>query len=242
MKNRRRAFTLVELLIVMVVISILATIAIVAYGPWRHQTDETLVRNDLTQATSGLGSFMNFHGNYPPNLAGIDFSSSQDIALTLYTNAPFIGVYQNLTADQNAQLFLNACNANLNGLYNTVCTFAGNGVGAKVHVKGTNSTNTVWPSPINQSDIQLPGGGAYDAATAAIISQFQDQGGGFPVYVSGSSVSLPAPTLQPNGPASDYCLEGRAGNFPDIVYHTTPRNATPTVGACPSNPNLHYYQ
>lgn len=240
--HKRHGFTLVELLIVMVVISILATITLVTYGSWRHQTDDTVVRNDISQATSGLASYMNFHSNYPPNLAGIDFAASNGVALTLYTNAPSVGVYENLTPEQNSQLFLNSCNANLNGLYNTVCTFAGNGGGAKIHVKGTNATNTIWRSPVNEADVSLPYGPDYTAATIAIIAQFKAQGGGFPVIVSGTSTPLPTPTQKPNGPASNFCLEGRSGNFTDIVYHAMPHGRKPTAGPCPANPDLHYYK
>jgi len=240
--TRHHGFTLVEVSIVIVIIGILATIVVVSYGNWRYRTADSTVKNDITQASSGLSSYVNAHDSYPPNFAGINFAPSAGVALTLYTNAPSMGVYNNLTPDQNAQLFLNTCNANLNGLYNTACTFAGNGGGAKIHVKGTNTTNTNWLSPINQSDVSLPYGSDYTAAVNAIISQFQAQGGAFPVTVSGSSAALPTPTEQPNGPASDYCLEGRSGDFPDLIYHMLPRDTSPTTGACPANPNLHYYQ
>lgn len=237
----KRAFTLIELMVVIVVISILATIAIVAYGPWRHQTDDTTVQNDLTQATAGLTQHVNFHDNYPPNLAGIDFAASDGVALTLYTDAPSVGVYQTLTPDQNAQLFLNSCNANLNGLNNTTCVFAGHNNGAKIHVKGTKGSNTIWPSPINQSDISLPYGPDYTAATNAMIAQFTAQGGSFPIVVSGSSVTLPPPTKTPNGPADRYCLEAHSGEYPDIVYHTDSTHKAPLAGSCPADPELHYY-
>lgn len=237
----RKAFTLIELMIVIVVISILATIVLVTYGAWHRNTADSVVRNDLIQATAGLTSYMNFNNSYPPNLAGIDFSASDGSELTLYTDAPSIGVYSSLTDDQNAQLFLNTCNANLNGLNNTSCTFAGHGGGAKIHVKGTVATNTIWSSPINQADISLPYGPDYTAATNAMISQFKAQGGNFPIIVSGNSSALPTPTQQPNGKAGDFCLEGHAGNFTDIIYHTLPHSSTPQTGPCPSNPNLHYF-
>ncbi|HEU0266094.1 MAG TPA: type II secretion system protein [Candidatus Saccharimonadaceae bacterium] len=241
MLRTRRAFTLIELMIVIIVIGILATIAIASYGMWRHNIAATVVENDITGASTGLASYMNFHGNYPPNLAGVDFAASSGSELTLYTNAPSIGVYSSLTPDQNAQLFLNVCNANLNGLDNTACTFAGNGGGAKIHVKGTVATNTIWSSPINQSDVSLPYGQAYTNATNAMIAQFTSQGGSFPITVSGNSVPLPTPTEQPNGPATDYCLEGRSGDFTDIIYHAVPHDTGAELGPCPSNANLHYY-
>ena len=241
MKHTKTAFTLIEIMITISVIAILASVTMVSYGLWGRQTSDSVVKNDVIQATSGLTSYINFQNNYPPNLAGINFAASQGNELTLYTNAPSIGVYSNLTKDQNAQLFLNTCNANLSGLDNTACTFAGNGGGAKIHVKGTHTSNTIWNSPIYQSDVTLPYGPAYTAATNTIISQFLAQGGTFPIIVTGSNVTLSVPTQQPNGPATDYCIEGRSGAYPDVVYHATPSDKSPTSGACPPNANLHYF-
>lgn len=236
-----RGFTLIEIMATVAIISILATIVVVSYGGWRHHIADVAVQSDMTQATASLKSYNNFKNSYPPNLAGTDFSASPDDALTLYTDTPSVGVYNNLTTDQNAQLLLNVCNANLNGLSNTVCTFAGSGGGAKIHVKGTNGTNTNWPNPVNQADVKLLCGGACDTATNTIITQFLAQGGTFPAVINGSGTSLPSPTQTPNGLAANFCLEGRSGSYSDIVYHTTNTNTAVIAGSCPSNPSLHYF-
>ena len=242
---RRHGFTIIELLVAITVIAILTSITMVSYGQWRHRTADNVLQSDMTQATAALTNFRNFQNNYPPNMAGTNFAASPNIALTLYTDAPSVGVYNNLAPDQNAQLLLNVCNANLNGLYNTVCTFAGNGRGAKIHVKGTNSTNVQWPSPISKSTITSTmgsNGADYQAAANSIISQFLAQGGTFDVIVGGSSgVALPAPTQTPNGPATMFCLEGRSAVYNDLIYHTLNDNSGLQSGACPNNPNLHYY-
>lgn len=242
---RRFGFTIVELLVVIIVISILAVITMVGYGQWRHRTADTVVRNDMTHGAAALTNFRNFQNRYPPNMAGTNFAASQGAALTLYTDAPSIGVYSSLTPDQNAQLLLNVCNANLNGLYNTVCSFAGNGGGAKIHVAGTNSTNVQWPSPISQSTItgtMGSNGAAYQTAANTIISQFLAQGGTFNVIIgSTSGVALPPPTQTPNGPATMYCLEGRSVDFSDIIYHVGSSDTSLQTGPCPNNPALHYF-
>jgi hypothetical protein len=75
-----------------------------------------------------------------------------------------------------------------------------------------------------------------------MINQFLAQGGTFPAIISGSGTSLPPPTLTPNGPAANFCLEGRSGDYSDIIYHTTNTNPANVAGACPSNPSLHYFQ
>lgn len=245
MRKTISGFTLVEMLITVTVIAILASIAIVSYGQWRYRTADTALRGDMTQATAALGNIRNFQNYYPPNLAGTNFSASDKNALSLYTNAPSIGFYAGLTPTQNAQLLLNVCNANLNGLYNTVCSFAGNGGGAKIHVAGTNSTNVQWPSPISQATItgtMGSNGTVYQAAANTIISQFLAQGGTFDVIVGDTkNVPLPAPNKTPNGPATAFCLEGRSSNYPGLAYHTSNSNSTLQTGTCPDDASLHYY-
>lgn len=240
---KKAGFTVVELLIVITVVALLAGITIVSYGTWQQRVATTTVLSDINLATSGLKNYRNNKDNYPPNLAGTGFVSSKGIAVTLYTNAPSIGVYSSLTNDQNAQLFLNVCNANLNGTNNTTCTFNGSGGGAKIHVKGTSGSNFYWsPSPLSKTYLQN-NCASLCANVATLITQFEAQGGVFPIVLSGNNVSLPEPTDTPNGDATRYCLEGRSGSYPDIVFHSESENtsAKPTEGACPADPDLQYF-
>lgn len=239
-------FTIVEMLIIVVTISILAFIGMMSYGTWQHTTADHSVRSDIQQAISGLENYKNFKDYYPPNLAGTGFAASTSVAITLSTNAPSVGVYQNLSPDQNAQLFLNSCNANMFSTpNNTSCTFEGNTGGAKIHVKGTLSTNAIWNSPIAQSDLTLSCGGQQsqcDTALTNMIAQFNAQGGTFPIIVPNNNVPLPEPQQVPNGPADRYCVEGRSSTFPDIIYHALSNDKVLSTGECPVDPTLHYYQ
>ncbi len=242
---RGKGFTITEMIIIIGILGILAALVIVSLGSWQRTQATSSVKSDTQQAISALQSYKNFKGSFPPNLAGTGFAASRDVALTLSTNAPSIGVYQDLTGSQNAQLFLNACNANLfTTPNNTACSFQGNGTGAKIHAKGTNGSNTIWNSPIEQSSLSLGCGSQQAACNQAIsdmISQFSSQGGVFPIIVPGNTTALPEPTQQPNGPANRYCIEGRASNYPDIVYYALSDNTTITAGPCPNDPSLKYY-
>lgn len=241
-----KAFTIVELLIVIAVLAIVATVTITSYGEWRRQTSDRAVESDLRNATSALHSHKNFKDDYPPNLAGTGFISSSEAALVLLTNAPSIGVYENLTNAENAQLFLNACNANITDTpNNTTCSFQGNGGGAKIHVAGTQASNAIWQSPINESDVVLNCGtnqAICNQVLDSLKSQFTAQGGVFPIFVPGNNIALPEPTLVPNGRANRFCMEGRSQMYTDIVYHTSSENEQITQGPCPEDPTLHYYQ
>lgn len=239
-ERKKTGFTLVEVLIVIVVIGILAAIGVTSYNGTQRRAADALVLNTVTQAADAMSLTRLETRSYPPNLAGTGFVSAQNVSIVIATNAPTIGIYDSLSPDENAQLFLNVCNANLSGLNNTTCVFAGNGGGAKIHVKGTTGSNTIWRSPIAQGDVTLSCGAACDAATSQMIQQFLAQGGKFPVIVSGRNAALPQPTIKANGPADRFCLEARSGAFGDVVYHTTNAGKA-AAGACPDDPTLHYF-
>lgn len=242
MKRLRAGFTIIELLVVIIVISILATIVLLGYGAWQRSVANANVQSDVQQATSALKMYQNFSNDFPPNLGGVSFASSANVALKLRTNATQVRVYSGLTGDQNAQLFLNACNALMpitsgGTTYNTSCSFAGN----NIHAAGTVSSNVVWQGPtIQQSDIILSCGAACNTATQTMINQFLAQGGAFPLTVPKQNVSLPPYNLQSTGPATRFCLEGVSVPYGDIVYHTTSENMLVVSGPCPSDPALHY--
>lgn len=246
--NYRRvtAFTIVEVMTVIVVLAILVSAVMIGYNGWQRQIAGRAVSSDLQHATSALHAYKNFKNNYPPNLAGTEFVGSSSVALTLLTNAPSVGVYSGLDPSQNAQLFLNSCNANITSTpNNNACSFQGSGGGAKIHVTGTQSTNAIWSSPIDQSDLTLDCGSnqaACDAILDTIKSQFIAQGGTFPITVPSNNVSLPEPTLVPNGQADRYCLEARAVGYTDILSHTLSEDEQITPGLCPNDPSLHYFQ
>jgi len=238
------AFTIVELMLIIATVAILAGIGILGYNGWQKRSIDSAVRSDLAQAASGLKSHQNFNGDYPPNLAGINFAASDKVGLILRTNAPQIRTYDNMTPSQNAQLFLNTCNANMpimsaDGLttYNTACTFAGN----NIHISGQVSSNVVLQGPtIDINEVALTCGSTCDAAVSAMKSQFMAQNGTFPLDVPKNQVALPPPTLTTYSTATKYCLEGRGVTYADIVYHITSANTAVTPGACPSDPELHY--
>ena len=64
------AFTIVELLIVIVVIGILAAITIVSYTGITHKADEATLKSDLTNNAKKLGIYYTQYGEYPHIDAG----------------------------------------------------------------------------------------------------------------------------------------------------------------------------
>lgn len=238
-----RGFTLVEILITVVVLAILASIAIVSYTPFQVRSARAATQAEIEQARSKLELYNGLERDYPPNFAGIDYSAPTSVVMTLYNNAPQIRVFNSLTADQNAQLFLNACNANMpitsgSTTYSTSCAFAG----INIHVKGQVSSNIVYHGPtVDESEVVLDCGSVCDAAIAKIISEFKAQGGHFPITVPKKQVSLPNTwTNEAYGKATKYCLEGRYTLFNDVVYHVVSGSTNIVEGMCEDDPDLHY--
>ncbi len=239
-----KGFTIVELVVIISVLGIIAGLVIFGFSGWQRSIAHNAVKSDVQQATSSLESYRNFKQDYPPNLSGTNFAASDEVALTLRTNAPQTRSYTNLTPDQNAQLFINTCNALMpiksadnQSTLTTACVFSGN----NIHIKGQVASNTVFNGPtVNETDVQLNCGSTCASAISTIKQQFLLQNGSFPITVPKSQVSLPPYEITSYGSSTKYCLEGISSRFSDIIYHTRNTDKTVTVGPCPSDPELHY--
>jgi prepilin-type N-terminal cleavage/methylation domain-containing protein len=60
-----RAFTIVELVLVIVVIGILAGITTIAWSGWRQNAAKSEVKSDLLTVASAMESAKNFGSGYP---------------------------------------------------------------------------------------------------------------------------------------------------------------------------------
>ncbi|MEK7061250.1 MAG: type II secretion system protein [Patescibacteria group bacterium] len=71
-----KAFTLIELLVVISVIGILASIALVSFGPAQKQARDTQRKSDIRQYQNSLENFANKgSGLFPSRTVAIDVSS-----------------------------------------------------------------------------------------------------------------------------------------------------------------------
>lgn len=250
-QNRHSGFTIIELLLVTIVISILATLGALGYNKVQENGAKTAVLSTIRNGSDLLEINFNKASDYPPNLAGTEFVTNDGVQTVLYTNAPYIRKYTSLTADQNAQLLLNSCRAHMpithNGsTYSTGCAFAG----VNFHIKGQRRSNVVLHGPtITNADfaIDCSGGAAQTCidATEAIKNDFIRQGGTWPVTIPRNEVPLPEPDQkeadEEAGAASRFCFEARHDRYAEnTVFHIMNDQSAPSHGACPSDPALHY--
>lgn len=80
------AFTIVELMVVVIVIGILATISVVGYGQWRTGVNTSTVKNDLMAAASAMEGARSDANGYPSTIPS-SFSPSQNVVITLASSS-----------------------------------------------------------------------------------------------------------------------------------------------------------
>lgn len=68
MHHSRRGFTIIELLVVITIVVILATITIFAFGSWRKRSAVTEVKFSLSQVASAMKNELNFNNAYPTSV------------------------------------------------------------------------------------------------------------------------------------------------------------------------------
>ena len=97
--------TLVEIVIIIAVLAALAVTVIVAHNGVQRRAADTQTRQTVADALKNLQLHYVVNKSYPSNIAGTEYAPPLSVAVALYTNAPQTPVYDNLTSEQNAQLF-----------------------------------------------------------------------------------------------------------------------------------------
>lgn len=70
-------FTIVEIAVVIIVISILVAVTTVSWNKWQERTAKTEIKNDLTGVASSMESARNWSNGYPVLPPGTAFGSNQ---------------------------------------------------------------------------------------------------------------------------------------------------------------------
>ncbi len=156
LQKPRLGFTIVELLIVVIVIAILASLIIVGYNRISSDAVETSMKADLETASETLGLDYLNGGNYPVNAAaansGKGLTSSNGTTLTYATQPYGYCVSASNTKSSKQFVYKSYKDTVVEGTcLSIVSTFAGSGAGSGGYADGT-GTAAQFNNP---SDIEI---------------------------------------------------------------------------------------
>lgn len=80
--SKKRGFTIVELLVVIVIIAIIASILYFILSGWRVETARTEVQNDLKNLTTEIQQYRNFNNTYPATLANLQYDNTSSVSIS----------------------------------------------------------------------------------------------------------------------------------------------------------------
>ena len=79
--SNESGFTLIELVVVISIIGILASIVIVSYGSWKQSTITSQLKSDLNGVAAAMENYRNFNNGYPTTVPS-SFNPSSGVTLT----------------------------------------------------------------------------------------------------------------------------------------------------------------
>jgi prepilin-type N-terminal cleavage/methylation domain-containing protein len=98
-----RGFTLVELIVVIVVIGILATIVAVTYSGWQTSIVKSELKSDLSGAATAMENYRTFNNAYPVSVP-TNFTPSPDVTLTGGSSDGGVTFCINATSSRNPSI------------------------------------------------------------------------------------------------------------------------------------------
>ncbi len=151
----KKGFTIVELIVVISVIAILASISIVGYGSWRNSVISTQIKNDLTAVASAMESARTFSNGYPTSLPS-NVQPSENVTLTLMVDSDATSYCIDGVSSENTNLtFFIASDTKDKGALEGTCATRPNQVvpsvptGLAVNASRTSSIDLSWDESTN---------------------------------------------------------------------------------------------
>lgn len=260
--DRALGFTLTELIIVIVVLSMLATLAVVSYSTVRRNAANSSVINSLKNAGETVEVELIRNRKLPIGMPD-NFAASPDVAVTYIPDEGTVH-YSNLSSVQNGVLFYNICRELITmPEYSTIHSADGNSTQTvmmncqvynwnNIQIHGWDSKT--WAVPVSIATLQsyinsVP----YDSwwidkqdvvrgFYTELIDRFTERGGTWPVasywdpwaneWSGVQKEELPQP--DPESDLMHYCIVAQHSKYEGMSYFVTADNPQIREGACPS--------
>lgn len=239
------AFTVVELIIVVAVIAILATISIVGYNGATKLALATAAKSDLKNVATAMAHEIRKNGEYPDQLPD-EVTPTKRIELNFVSSGE-LPYYKNLNAVQNGVVMAKSCQdlvdagygkgTSQGGQLRDYITGCGNWNDDSMQVTGWDSK--VWPVPV-QKQALLDYGNNFHTSNSwdidqdrvmknfytQMVARYEQMGGTFPVasfwdyWATPTNGGVMAPPLDPNAQLIPYyCVEAKVEGQTDILWH-----------------------
>lgn len=243
--RKANGFTLVELLIVIAVLGILSIITAVSYNGLQKKSSQATMISDLNNASTEMERLYIANNNsYPSTLPSSITASSPNIKLALHTNDGKTH-YSNLTADQNASLFVDICNSIMPMKSpDQSITYANTCIGQwGMNVSG-GTHDSYLSTPIQESfnistcpscsdSYYVPYNSIATSFSTKLHDQFIEEGGYFPIVMQlpwNTLSSLPDPDTTT---VNYYCIEASNSQYPDLHWRIISTKTKPENEECP---------
>jgi prepilin-type N-terminal cleavage/methylation domain-containing protein len=246
--SKKAGFTVIELIIVIVVIAILATLGVFAYNSVQHSAADRTAQSDLELATNEMTHTFQAGGGtaYPTSLPST-ITASPNSTLTLKKSGN-VNHYDNVTAVQNGVLLAQICQdlvnegvgkaTNQGGTLNAYITGCGNWNHNSMQITGWDSK--VYNTPVSDTTLlnyadNFTTSDTYNKSQITVVKNFYHQlverlvlqGGYFPVTSFWDSWATPSNggvIQQPLGtptPVPYFCIEATSTKYSDVLWHVT---------------------
>ncbi len=256
-KRWATAFTIVELLLIVLVIGIIVTISVVAYNGIRKATLAKAAQSDLMNVSAEMQRVFQATGQYPASLPS-SVTASTGIQLT-HKSAGKRPFYQNLSTVQNGTLLSEICDdlvaegvgngTSQGGQARAYITSCGNWNHDSMQVTGW--TSKVWQTPVTSQALlnyadTFTAGSTWDSDQERVIKSFYHQlvdrlvqsGGTFPITSFWDYWATPSNGGVQQQPLSDtpqlipfYCVESQITGDTQAVWHITEKSKS-EAGPC----------
>lgn len=158
--NHSRGFTVVELLIIVVIIAIIASVTVVSYSAVQNAALETSAQANLKAISSSMQSAQLRSGSFPTSLDESLLSNNPRITITLESSGTATQ-YQNLSEVQNGVLLSQICSdlitegvgraADQGGTQRDYITGCGNWNSNSMQVTGWDTRT--WATPVQKTQL-----------------------------------------------------------------------------------------